>query len=40
VVIAARGGHREDWDQGRKDMFHKALFYHFMNNCGMIFSYF
>ncbi len=30
------GGHKGEWAQDRKDMFQKALFYHFMNNMGWI----
>ena len=36
IVIASMGGHKSEWAQDRKDVFHKALFYHFMNNIGWI----
>ena len=40
IAIAASGGHKAEWSQERKDMFHKALFYQFMNSVGMIIAYF
>lgn len=38
IVMGAAGGHKKEWSQERKDIFHKALFYQFMNSVGMILS--
>lgn len=38
IIIGAAGGHKKEWSQERKDIFHKALFYQFMNSIGMILS--
>lgn len=36
IAIGAAGGHKKEWDAERKEVFHKATFYHFMNNVGIL----
>ena len=38
IIVGAAGGHKETWSQDRKNTFHKAQIYHFMNSLGMIVS--
>lgn len=37
IAVAAAGGHRP-WPTEQKEIFHKAVLYHFMNGLGMIIS--
>lgn len=38
IIIGAAGGHKKEWSQERKDIFHKALFYQFVSSVGLMVS--
>ncbi len=38
IIMGAAGGHKKEWSQERKDIFHKALFYQFVSSIGMMVS--
>ena len=38
IIMGAAGGHKKEWSQERKDIFHKALFYQFTNSVALMIS--